>query len=178
MDNFYVRKFGMAAPVILIFCGCAHSQHPKGYSMAQATGTPQSMVRTSGPQLPTAQNSPRDGAPAGAKSSPSSTSIAQQIRGGSLIKYEPGLIVVVPSSTPDSLQPTGLTTDAIITSSVMSKIAGQAKLKAKNYEVKADNGIVSIHAKEESIEDAVTLINLALSVADIRRIVYTMPTAV
>jgi hypothetical protein len=177
MYNFDVRKFGLATPVIILFCSCANNPHAKGYSMAQATGTPQTVVRTSGPQNPAPSIVGERGV-GEIHPNPNRDMVAQRIQGGTLLRYEPGLIIVLPTSTPDSLQPTGLTTDAIITSSVMSKITGQTKLHAKHFEVKADNGILSIHAKDESIEDAVILINLALSVADIRKIVYTMPIAV
>jgi hypothetical protein len=145
--------------------------------MAQATGTPQTVVRTSGTQNPGGPNIGESGS-GEFQPNPNRGTVAQQIQGGTLVRCEPGLIIVLSTLTPDSLQPTGLTADAIITSSVMSKISGQTKLRAKNFEVKADNGILSIHAKDESIEDAVILINLALSVADVRKIVYTMPIAV
>ena len=148
--------------------------------MAQATGSPQTVVPAAAPQalLPSVPRTTQGVSASSSKSVPSSSSFAQWIQGGTLVRYEPGLIVVRAMTTPDSLQPIGLTTDAIITSSVISKIAGQTKLRSQNFEVKANNGILSIRAKKESAEDAIVLINLALSVVDVRQIIYTMPTSV
>jgi osmotically-inducible protein OsmY len=95
-----------------------------------------------------------------------------------LVRFESGLIVVNPADLPGPLQPTALTTDAIITSSVKSKIADQAQLRSRNFEVRTDDGVVTIRAHEESLEDAALVINLALGVPDVRQIVYTMPTSV
>jgi hypothetical protein len=180
MSKLDIRKFGLTAPVVIFFCSCAHTQHPKGYSMAQATGSPQTVVPATAPQaLPLSRPRTTQDTPASSsRSIPSSNSVARQIQNGTLVRYEPGLIVVRPTVTSDLLQPISLTTDAIITSSVISKIAGQTKLRPQDFKVKANNGILSIRAKEESVEDAIALINLALSVADIRQIIYTMPTSV
>ena len=78
---------------------------------------------------------------------------------------------------PESLQPTALTTDAIITSSVRSKIAGESQLSAENFEIQTDDGVVTIHAKGESLDQAAEMINLALGVPDVRQIVYMMPSS-
>ena len=103
---------------------------------------------------------------------------SRRLQGGTLLRFESGLIVVEPANLRGSLQPTALTTDAIITSSVRSKIADQSQLRTRSFEVQTDNGIVTIRAKEESLEDAVAVINLALGIPDVRQIVYTMPASV
>jgi hypothetical protein len=106
------------------------------------------------------------------------TEFSRQLQGGILLRFESGLIVVKPTDSPASLQPTALTTDAIITSSVKSKIADQSQLRTRNFEIQTDNGVVTIRAKEESLEDAAAIINLALGVPDVREIVYAIATSV
>jgi osmotically-inducible protein OsmY len=88
------------------------------------------------------------------------------------------LIVVKPTELPASPQPTALTIDAIITSSVKSKIADQSQLRTRGFEVQSDNGVVTIRANEESLEDAAVVINLALDIPEVRQIVYAISTSV
>jgi hypothetical protein len=102
---------------------------------------------------------------------------SQRLAGGILRHFEFGLIVV-DSTTPGTLQPTGLTADAIITSSVRSKIAGQSQLPPGDFEIQTDDGVVTIRSKEESLDQAAAVINLALCVPDVREIVYTMPSSI
>ena len=109
---------------------------------------------------------------------PGASDFSRRLHGGTLVRFESGLIVVEPANLGGSLQPTALTTDAIITSSVRSKIADQSQLRTRSFEVQTDNGIVTIRAKEESLEDAVAVINLTLGIPDVRQIVYTMPASV
>jgi hypothetical protein len=103
---------------------------------------------------------------------------SRRLQGGILLRFETGLIIVKPADSPDSLPPTALTTDAIITSSVKSKIADQSQLRTRSFEIQTDNGVVTIRAKEESLEDAAAMINLALGIPDVKEIVYAMPTSV
>jgi BON domain len=103
---------------------------------------------------------------------------SQRLAGGILRHFEFGLIVVDSTAAPGTLQPTGLTTDAIITSSVRSKIAGQSQLPPGDFEIQTDDGVVTIRSKEESLDQAAAVINLALCVPDVRQIVYTMPSSV
>jgi hypothetical protein len=100
---------------------------------------------------------------------------SQRLQGGVLLRFEFGLIVVNPIAPPESAQPTALTTDAIITSSVRSNIAAQSLLPIQNFEIETDGGIVTIRAKGESLDQAAQVINLTLRVPDVRQIVYTMP---
>ena len=103
---------------------------------------------------------------------------SERLHGGILLRFEFGLIVVSPAVPPESLQPTALTTDAIITSSVRSKMAGQSQLSPGDFAIQTDDGVVTIHAKGESLDQAIEVINLALGVPDVRQIVYTMPSNV
>lgn len=103
---------------------------------------------------------------------------SQRLQGGTLLLFEFGLIVVKPTAPPGSLQPTALMTDAIITSSVRSKITGQPQLPPEDFEIKADDGVLTISSKVGSLDQAVEVINLALCVPDVRQIVYTMPSSV
>jgi hypothetical protein len=102
---------------------------------------------------------------------------SQRLAGGILRHFEFGLIVVDSTAAPGTLQPTALTTDAIITSSVRSKIAGQSQLPTGDFEIQTDDGVVTIRSKEESLDQAAAVINLALCVPDVRQIVYTMPSS-
>jgi len=100
---------------------------------------------------------------------------SRRLEGGILLRFEFGLIVVKPAASPGSLQPTALTTDAVITSSVRSKIAGQSQLPPGDFEIQTDDGVVTIRSKADSLDEAAVVINLALCVPDVREIVYTMP---
>ena len=103
---------------------------------------------------------------------------SRRLQGAVLLRFESGLIVVKPADLRAPLQPTALTTDAIITSTVKSKIADQSQLRSRSFEVRTDNGVVTIRAHEESLEDAALVINLALGIPDVQQIVYAMPTSV
>ena len=131
------------------------------------------MRRTSGSG--SAESSPTQSA---VMSGPTASEFAKRIVEGQLIRAENGTLVVRATATKDNLQPVGLTTDAIITSSVLNKIGNQPRLKASGFEVSSTNGVVSIHARNDSIDDAVAAINLALSVPDVRQVVYAIPARV
>jgi hypothetical protein len=98
-----------------------------------------------------------------------------RLQGGDLIRFDFGLIVVQPTGRPESGQPTAFTADAIITSCLKSKIAVQAQLQGRNFDIETDNGVVKIHAKEQSLDRALQVINIALAVTGVRQIIYTMP---
>jgi len=101
---------------------------------------------------------------------------AKRIVGGELIRAESGTLVIRAAAARGNLQPIGLTTDAIITSSLLNKLGSQPRLKADGFEVSTSNGVVSIHARNDSIDDAVAMINLALTVPEVREVVYAIPT--
>lgn len=167
----------LGATTLICFCGCVLNRTNARYSMTQATvpqpSTRQTMTQTSALMPPQIG---RDKAAGAARTTESDFS--RRLQGGVLVRFESGLIVVKPADLPAPLQPTALTTDAIITSSVKSKIADQSQLRMRSFEVQTDNGIVKIRAHEESLEDAATVINLALGIPDVRQIVYAMPTSV
>jgi osmotically-inducible protein OsmY len=98
--------------------------------------------------------------------------------GGELIRAENDTLVVQAAGTKGNLQPIGLTTDAIITASVLNKLGTQARLKADGFEVSSTNGVVAIHARNDSIDDAVAAINLTLTVPEVRQVIYALPTKV
>ncbi len=167
------------ATTLICFSGCALSRTNPRYSMTQATvpqpNARQSMTQTSAHQLMPPQI--RREKSAGVAET-TETDFSRRLHGGILLRFESGLIIVKPTDLPVSLQPTALTTDAIITSSLKSKIADQSQLRTRSFEVQTDNGVVTIRANEESLEDAATVINLALGIPDVRKIVYAMLTSV
>jgi hypothetical protein len=167
------------ATTLISFNGCALSRTNTGYSMTQATVQQpyarESMRQTSVHQLRPPQTRREKSA---VVAETTETDFSRRLQGGILLRFESGLIVVKPTDLPASLQPTALTTDAIITSSIKSKIADQSQLRTRSFEVQTDNGVVTIRAHEKSLEDAAIVINLALGVPDVRQIVYTMLTSV
>jgi hypothetical protein len=167
------------ATPLICFAGCALSRTNTRYSMTQATVQQpyarQSMTQTSAHELMPPQI--RREKSAGVAET-TETDFSRRLHGGILLRFEPGLIVVQPTDLPASLQPTALTTDAIITSTVKSKIADQSQLRTRSFEIQTDNGVVTIRAHEESLEDAAIVINLALGISDVRQIVYAMPASV
>jgi hypothetical protein len=169
----------LGTTILIWFCGCATSRTNPKYSMTQATiqqpFARQTMTQTSTHELAPPQIRPDKSA---SVSETTEADFSRRLRGGILLRFEPGLIVVKPADLSPSLQPTALTTDAIITSSVKSKIADQSELRTRSFEVRTDNGVVTIRAHEESLEDAATVINLALGIPDVRQIVYAMLTSV
>jgi hypothetical protein len=169
----------LGATTLICFCGCAYNRSTTGYSMAQATAQPsysrQRMTQTSSREV-VPSSSRREKLAADAETT--AADFSRRLQGGTLLRFESGLIVVEPANLRGSLQPTALTTDAIITSSVRSKIADQSQLRTRSFEVQTNNGIVTIRANEESLEDAAAVINLTLGIPDVRQIVYTMPASV
>ncbi len=117
------------------------------------------MRRTSGSG--SAESSPTQNA---VMSGATASEFAKRIVGGELIRAENGTLVVRATATRDS--------------SVLNKIGSQPRLKASGFEVSSTNGVVSIHARKDSIDDAVVAINLALSVPDVRQVVYAIPARV
>jgi len=169
----------LGATTLICFSGCALNRTNTGYSMTQAT-VQQPYARQSMPQASAHELLPtkiRREKSAGVAVT-TETDFSRRLQGGILLRFESGLIVVKPTDLPASLQPTSLTTDAIITSSVKSKIADQSQLRTRNFEVRTDNGVVTIRAQEESLEDAALVINLTLRIPDVRQIVYAMLTSV
>jgi hypothetical protein len=176
-----------SASAILCFGGFAFNDNENKYSMTQANVQQpyagQRMIQgsTFEPISPKPEsNLPSNNLVPANPEMPYTTQadFSQRLRGGILLRFEFGLIVVNPIQPPESAQPTALTTDAIITSSVRSNIAAQSLLPIQNFEIETDGGIVRIRAKGESLDQAAQVINLTLRVPDVRQIVYTMPADV
>jgi hypothetical protein len=177
----------LSASAILCFCGWALNYNESRYSTTQATVQPpyadQNISLTSASRLilpdQASYQHANDLVPDRSDTLyPVQSAFSQRLHGGILLRFEFGLIVVSPAVAPESLQPTALTTDAIITSSVRSKMAGQSQLSPGDFAIQTDDGVVTIHAKGESLDQAIEVINLALGVPDVRQIVYTMPSNV
>jgi hypothetical protein len=177
----------LSASAVLCFCGWALNDNESRYSMTQATVQPpnadQNISLTSACRLilpdQVSYQHANDLVPDGSDTLHRvQIAFSERLHGGILLRFEFGLIIVSPAVPPESLQPTGLTTDAIITSSVRSKMAGQSQLSPGDFAIQTDDGVVTIHAKGESLDQAIEVINLALGVPDVRQIVYTMPSNV
>lgn len=159
--------------LITLLTSCASYDKSERTTFSRGLRVPQAMSRTSGSGW--AESSPTKNA---VMSGVTAGEFAKRIVGGELIRAENGTLVVRATSAKENLQPIGLTTDAIITSSVLNKLGTQARLKADGFEVTSTNGVVSIHARNDSVDDAVAVINLVLSVPDVRQVVYAIPTRV
>ena len=174
------------ASAIFLLSGCALKGQDSRYSMTQATvqqpyatsGMEQASVPQVGSQgrtdyAPTGNGTSSEGSDA---DSNAQADFSRRIRGGTLVRFDFGLIVVQAAELSESLQPTAFTTDAIITSSVISKIATQPQ--SPNFRIRTDDGVVKIYAPAQSLDQAAAVINIALTVPDVRQIVYTMPSSV
>ncbi|HZC35320.1 MAG TPA: hypothetical protein VE242_06885, partial [Chthoniobacterales bacterium] len=64
----------------------------------------------------------------------SPSEFAKRIVGGELIRAENGTLVVRAAAAKDNLQPIGLTTDAIITSSILNKLGAEPRLRAHGFD--------------------------------------------
>ena len=180
LENFCRSNRSIMVPrTKLLFCliallsSCSSYDKPGGTTFSRALSLPETVRRTSGSG--SAESSPTQNA---VMSGVTASEFAKRIVGGELIRAENGTLVVRAAAAKDNLQPVGLTTDAIITSSVLNKMGSQPRLKARGFEVSSTNGVVSIHARNDSIDDAVAAINLALSVPDVRQVVYAIPARV
>jgi hypothetical protein len=145
-------------------------QQPDSYGKIRQTSQTNRFLRRNCYLASTDLNPEISGTDAGAQAD-----FSRRLQGGNLLCFDFGLIVVQPTRPPESAQPTAFTADAIITSSLKSKIAAQAQLQGQNFDIETDNGVVKIHAKEQSLDRALEVINIALAVTGVRQIIYTMP---
>jgi hypothetical protein len=159
--------------LIALLSSCASYDKSERTTFSRGLRVPETVSRTSGSG--SAEASPEQNA---VVSRVTASELGKRIVGGELIRAEGGTLVVRAAVAKDNVQPVGLTTDAIITSSVLNKLGSQPRLKATGFEVSSTNGVVSIHARNDSIDDAVAVINLALSVPDVRQVIYAIPTRV
>ncbi|MBV8099467.1 MAG: BON domain-containing protein [Verrucomicrobia bacterium] len=102
----------------------------------------------------------------------------QRIIGGQVVEASNDQIVVEAKADKPNSDPVALTNDAIIATSVRARIARESKLKDRDFQVTSNDGIVSIRAQHDSLDDALSVINLTLAVPDVREIVYILPTRV
>ena len=102
----------------------------------------------------------------------------ERIVGGQVVEATKDQIVVEAKASKTDRDPVALTNDAIITTSVRARIAREAKLRNKDFQVTSNDGIVSIRAQQDSLDDALAVINLALGVPDVHEVVYILPTRV
>jgi hypothetical protein len=102
----------------------------------------------------------------------------QRIIGGQVVEASNDQIVVEAKADKPNSDPVALTNDAIIATSVRAKIARESKLKDRDFQVTSSDGIVSIRAHQDSLDDALSVINLTLAVPDVREVVYILPTRV
>jgi len=103
---------------------------------------------------------------------------SQRIVGGHVVEAGNDQIVVEAKAAKPNADPVALTNDAIITTSVRARIAREAKLRSTDFEVTSSDGVVSIRAQRDSLEDALSVINLTLNVPDVREVVYLLPARV
>src|SRR6266403_1760501 len=106
--------------LIALLASCSSYDRSGGTTFSRALRAPKTMRRT--PGSGSAENSPTQNA---VMSGATTSEFAKRIVGGELIRAENGTLVVRATATKDNLQPVGLTTDAIITSSVLNKIESQ-----------------------------------------------------
>ena len=159
--------------LIALLSSCASQDKSGRTTFSRGLRVPETVSRISGSG--SAESSPTQNA---VMSGVTNGEFAKRIVGGELIRAENGTLVVRAVSAKDNLQPISLTTDAIIASSVRNKLGTQPRLKADGFEVTSTNGVVSIHARNDSVDDAVAMINLVLSVPDVRQVIYAIPTRV
>jgi hypothetical protein len=100
------------------------------------------------------------------------------IVGGQVVEATKDQIVVEAKESKPGSDPVALTNDAIITTSVRARIAREPKLRNKDFQVTSNDGVVSIRTQQDSLDDALAVINLALGVPDVREVVYILPTRV
>jgi hypothetical protein len=106
------------------------------------------------------------------------TNFYQRIVGGQVVEASNDQIVVEAKAVKPNPDPVALTNDAIIATSVRARIARDPKLKDTDFQITSNDGIVSIRAQQGSLDDALSVINLTLTVPDVREIVYILPTRV
>jgi hypothetical protein len=149
------------------FCACAANNNKRTESsLTRATRHPQTLT-SADTALPNSSS----------RASDKVQTIATRLVGGTLVRADNETLVVLPTNSHPELQQVGLTADAIITSALLAKINNQPHLRETGFEVSSNSGVVTIHAREPSVDDAVTVLNLALGISDVRKIVYLLPTS-
>jgi hypothetical protein len=163
-------------PIIFLLFGCASSSTGPKTSSSQKFHSPVKVTTTSGTEAHPSPISPAIGDTA--FHGLSLANFYQRIVGGQVVEASNDQIVVEAQAGKPNPDPVALTNDAIIATSVRAKIAGNPKLKNRDFQVTSNDGIVSIRAQQDSLDDALSVINLTLAVPDVREIVYILPTRV
>jgi hypothetical protein len=159
--------------ILSLLFGCASPGTGPSYSLSQGTRAPEPVRHVSGtPARPYPIPLPKDNSPS---SGLTVSNISGRIVGGQVVEATSDEIVVQAKDSKPSSDPVALTNDAIITTSIRTRIAAQRRLKGSDFQIASTNGVVSIRAHEDSLEDAVSVINLTLNVPDVRQIVYILP---
>jgi len=162
--------------MIFLLFGCASSGTGPRTSSSQKFHSPAKVTPTSGTEAHPSPISPAVG-----DTSFHGLSLAnfyQRIIGGQVVEASNDQIVVEAKADKPNSDPVALTNDAIIATSVRARIARESKLKDRDFQVTSNDGIVSIRAQHDSLDDALSVINLTLAVPDVREIVYILPTRV
>jgi hypothetical protein len=162
-------------PIIFLLFGCASGTGPKT-SASQKFHSPAKVTPASGTEAHPLPISPAVGDTA--FHGLSLANFYQRIIGGQVVEASNDQIVVEAKADKPNSDPVALTNDAIIATSVRAKIAGESKLKNRNFQVTSNDGIVSIRAQQDSLDDALSVINLTLAVPDVREVVYILPSRV
>jgi len=163
-------------PIMFLLFGCASTGSGPKSSSSQKFQSPTKVTQTNG-----AEGHPAPIAPAAGDTGFHGLSLAnfyQRIVGGQVIEATNDQIVVEAKSPKSNSDPVALTNDAIIATSVRARIARNPRLKNNDFQISSNDGIVSIRAQQDSLDDAVSVINLALAVPDVREVVYVLPTRV
>src|ERR1700757_1006770 len=163
-------------PIIFLLFGCASSSTGPKTSSSQKFHSPAKVMPTSGTEAHPSPISPAVGDTA--FHGLSLANFYQRVVGGPVVEASNDQIVVEAKAGKLNSDPVALTNDAIIATSVRAKIAGNPKLKNRDFQVTSNDGIVSIRAQQASLDDALSVINLALAVPDVREIVYILPSRV
>jgi hypothetical protein len=162
--------------MIFLLFGCVSSDTGPKTSSSQRSHSPAKVTPTSGTEVHPSPISPAIGDTA--FHGLSLANFYERIIGGQVVEASNDQIVVDAKANKPNSDPVALTNDAIIATSVRAKIAGESKLKNRDFQVTSNDGIVSIRAQQDSLDDALSVINLTLAVPDVREVIYILPTRV
>src|ERR1700740_2257052 len=163
-------------PIIFLLFGCASSGTGPKTSASQKFHSPAKVTPASGTEAHPLPISPAVGNTA--FHGLSLANFYQRIVGGQVVEASNDQIVVEAKADKPNSDPVALTNDAIIATSVRAKIARESKLKDRDFQVAPSDAIVWIGPHQDSLDDALSVINLTLAVPDVREVVYILPTRV
>ena len=163
-------------PIVFVLFGCASSGTGPKSASSQKTHSTAKVTPTTGTEAHPSPISPAVGDTG--FHGLSLANFYQRIVGGQVVEASNDQIVVEAKAEKPNPDPVALTNDAIIATSVRARIAGNSKLRNRDFQVASNAGIVSIRAQQDSLDDAISVINLTLSVPDVREVVYILPTRV